>query len=65
MAAALALLQAGDPARELYLFDTYEGMSTPTVADKEFGEDEVPRQSLNAPRVPKESQTGATRRLRM
>src|SRR5215472_14513832 len=32
MAAALTLLEAGDP-RELYLFDTYAGMTEPTDSD--------------------------------
>lgn len=33
MAAALALLEAGERSRELYLFDTFEGMSQPTEHD--------------------------------
>ena len=33
MAAALALLESGDTERELFLFDTFEGMSPPTAAD--------------------------------
>jgi hypothetical protein len=33
MAAALALLEASDSGRDLYLFDTFEGMSSPTAAD--------------------------------
>jgi O-methyltransferase len=33
MAAALALLDASDTRRDLYLFDTFEGMSAPTAAD--------------------------------
>ena len=36
MAAALALLESADTARELYLFDTYEGMSEPTEADRNW-----------------------------
>jgi len=36
MAAALALLAHGDTARKLFLYDTYEGMSPPTEADKSF-----------------------------
>ena len=36
MAAALTLLQRGDTSRDLYLFDTYEGMSAPTDADVMF-----------------------------
>jgi len=34
MAIALALLQSGDSERDLYLYDTYEGMTPPTDADK-------------------------------
>jgi hypothetical protein len=34
MAAALALLQEGDHGRELFLFDTFEGMTEPTAADR-------------------------------
>jgi hypothetical protein len=33
MAAALTLLEHSDTRRELYLFDTFEGMSSPTAAD--------------------------------
>jgi hypothetical protein len=33
MAAALALLEVGDSARELFLFDTFEGMTPPTAHD--------------------------------
>jgi hypothetical protein len=35
MAAASALLESGD-ARDLYLFDTYEGMTTPTDRDLDY-----------------------------
>jgi O-methyltransferase len=34
MAVALALLARGDPSRELYLHDTFEGMSEPTDLDR-------------------------------
>jgi O-methyltransferase len=34
MAVALALLARGDPSRELYLYDTFEGMSEPTDLDR-------------------------------
>ena len=34
MAAALTLLQAGADDREIYLFDTFEGMSQPTERDR-------------------------------
>jgi hypothetical protein len=33
MAAALALKELGDESRELWLYDTYEGMSAPTEED--------------------------------
>ena len=35
MAAALTLLDAGDTERDLYLFDTFEGMSEPTAKDRD------------------------------
>jgi len=34
MAVALALIARGDTARNLYLYDTYTGMTPPTVADR-------------------------------
>lgn len=34
MAVALALLARGDTSRDLYLYDTYEGMTAPTEADR-------------------------------
>src|ERR1700753_1413752 len=36
MAAIDTLIKAGDTKREIYLYDTYEGMSEPTEADKVF-----------------------------
>lgn len=36
MAIAMSLLGAGVDDRDLYLFDTYEGMSAPTEVDKDF-----------------------------
>jgi O-methyltransferase len=36
MAAALTLMRLGDTSRDLYLFDTFEGMSAPTEADVMF-----------------------------
>jgi O-methyltransferase len=39
MAALDTLIKAGDKSREVYLYDTYEGMSEPTEADKAFGTD--------------------------
>jgi hypothetical protein len=35
-AAARTLMQMGDVSRELYLFDTYEGMSDPTTSDIDY-----------------------------
>ena len=37
MAVALALQARADAQRELYLYDTFEGMSEPTEADRAFG----------------------------
>jgi hypothetical protein len=37
MAVALALLARGDTSRHLYLYDTFEGMSEPTEADRGIG----------------------------
>jgi hypothetical protein len=34
MAVALTLIQEGDTERDLYLFDTFDGMSAPTEADR-------------------------------
>ena len=36
MAAALTLIDEGDTSRDLYLFDTFEGMTEPTEFDKSF-----------------------------
>jgi hypothetical protein len=36
MCAALALLQSGDTSRQLYLYDTFEGMVPPDVVDIDF-----------------------------
>jgi O-methyltransferase len=36
MAVALALLYRGDSSRHLYLYDTFEGMSEPTIHDHSF-----------------------------
>lgn len=44
MAAALALIDEGDAGRELYLYDTFEGMSEPTDADRNH--DGVPAASI-------------------
>jgi hypothetical protein len=36
MAAALTLMDEGDTSRELYLYDTFEGMPEPTDADRSY-----------------------------
>lgn len=36
MLAALSLIRAGDTARDLWLYDTYTGMTPPTAADQAF-----------------------------
>lgn len=43
MAAALTLLEGGPAQRDLFLYDTYEGMTMPTAADKDWrGRSAVP-----------------------
>ena len=44
-AAARTLLEAGDTSRDLYLFDTYEGMTAPTEKDRR-GHDGAPAAQL-------------------
>jgi len=41
MAAALSFLNFGEANRNLYLYDTYEGMSAPEDVDKKVGDDEL------------------------
>lgn len=41
MAAALSLLKFGEANRNLYLYDTYEGMSAPEAVDRKIGDDEL------------------------
>jgi hypothetical protein len=50
MAAALALLEASDVQRDLYLFDTFEGMSAPTAADVSI-DGQVASALLQSPRT--------------
>lgn len=38
MAAALALTDAGDTSRDLFLFDTYEGLPSPEAIDRRVGD---------------------------
>ena len=45
MAAALGLIDAGDSERELYLFDTFEGMTTPSAQDVR-AQDNAPAEGL-------------------
>jgi len=47
MIAALALLEAGDTSRDLYLFDTFEGMTAPTDADTRIDDGVTARQLLD------------------
>lgn len=53
MAVALALMARGDTSRELYLYDTFEGMSEPTDADRAIGgeaaRDQLERTSRDHP----------------
>lgn len=53
MAVALALLARGDTSRHLWLFDTFEGMSEPTDADRGVGGEsarsQLERSSKDAP----------------
>ena len=50
MAVALALLARGDTTRDLWLFDTFEGMSEPTDADRGVGGESARAQLERAPR---------------
>ncbi len=36
MVAALSLIEAGDATRDLFLYDTFEGMTAPTAADRTY-----------------------------
>jgi len=46
MAVALALMARGDTSRHLYLYDTFEGMSEPTDADRNSVSGEAARDQL-------------------
>jgi O-methyltransferase len=48
MAVALALQDAGDTSRTLYLYDTFEGMTAPTLLDRDFAGQPA---SVRAPRT--------------
>jgi O-methyltransferase len=48
MAVALTLLQLGDTSRDLYLYDTFEGMSAPAAMDVRY--DDTPAQDILAGR---------------
>lgn len=49
MAAALTLLDEGDRERELYLYDTFEGMSEPTEEDRSYDGVSAEEQLKNTP----------------
>ena len=51
MLAALALMARGDTSRDLWLYDTFEGMSEPTAADREPVAARAPRRSWRARRA--------------
>jgi hypothetical protein len=48
MAVALTLLQVGDSSRDLYLYDTFEGMSAPAAMDVRY--DDTPAREILAGR---------------
>lgn len=50
MAAALTLISQGDTSRELYLYDTYEGMSEPTEHDRSYDGVSAQRQLSETPK---------------
>lgn len=50
MAVARTLLSCGDTSRELYLYDTFEGMSAPTEHDKSFDGRPAAAQLAETPR---------------
>jgi O-methyltransferase len=50
MAVALALMARGDTSRDLWLFDTFEGMSPPTAADRALDGESAQAQLARAAR---------------
>jgi hypothetical protein len=50
MAMALALIERGDVSREMFLFDTFEGMPPPTELDKDFHGSPALDQLLSTPK---------------
>ena len=50
LAVAKTLKALGDESRELYLFDTFEGMTAPTEHDRSFDDDQAARQLANSNR---------------
>ncbi|MCA9105069.1 MAG: class I SAM-dependent methyltransferase [Planctomycetales bacterium] len=54
MASALTLIEQGDMGRELWLYDTFEGMSEPTEDDRDFlGQSAAAQLELQDPNDPK------------
>jgi O-methyltransferase len=51
MAAALTLLELGDESRDLYLFDTYSGMTNPIEKDKDYSGRSAESQMLSSKKV--------------
>jgi len=50
MLAALALIARGDTTRDLWLYDTFEGMSAPTAADRSVSGESAAAQLARTPR---------------
>jgi len=59
MTMALALLECGDRARDLYLYDTFEGMTAPTSDDVDYAGSTGASQLSSAPRVADEANAWA------
>ena len=57
MLAARTFVDLGDTSRELWLYDTYEGMPTPTEADKRIDTGEVARDKFEKARTGEDSST--------
>jgi hypothetical protein len=62
MAAALALLAAGDSSRNLHLFDRFEGMPPPGVVDHAVESGKLASVLLNEPQGRRQTY-GPTQRL--
>lgn len=57
MAAALAFLGAGDGGREMWLYDTFEGMNRPDERDFKIGSDELAEKKFEATKLSETSST--------